>query len=303
MMYSVGVDIGGSHVASCMFEHRNKILQRNTWVYRPVDTMASKNVIIRQWVETIKKSIELSGQEIVGVGIAIPGPFKYFEGISMISGVEKLEALYEVNVREELAEKLNIPASKIRFINDAAAFSIAETAMGPASEVKKVVAITLGTGLGSCFLHKGLPLLDHAKVPKGGFLYNQVYHGKNADDVFSTRGIQKHYYELAGKTVNSVKELADTAAYDTKAAETFQWFGVELGKFLAPYLQEFEAEMLVIGGNISKAKKYFMPGLMAQVKHTRIYISNFGEEAAVIGSSLLLEDDFYTSLIPTLKSM
>jgi glucokinase len=302
-MYSIGVDIGGSHITSCMFEHTNKTLDRKTLVHKKVDTKAHKNVIIDDWVSTIAKTIECSGKNVEGIGIAMPGPFNYYEGISLISEVNKFDALYKVNIRKELAAELKIEPSKIRFINDASAFSIAEALVGHASNFQKVVAITLGTGFGSSFLYNGLPIIDATNVPKGGFLYNKSYQGKPADDIFSTRGILNHYKEISGKAIENVRELTERAAYDKSASDVFCWFGMELGKFLAPYLLDFEAEILVLGGNISKANPLFIQDLKEQMPKTEIYISKFGEEAAIIGSALLLEDDFYKKLLPTLKLM
>lgn len=302
-MYSIGVDIGGSHITSCMFDHTNKVLHENTKASSKVDTKASKNEIINNWVSTIAKTIERSEGKVEGIGIAMPGPFNYYEGISLISEVDKLDALYEVNIREELAREFKMNPTQIRFINDASAFSIAETRIGPASEYQKVVAITLGTGLGSSFSYNGQPLIDAENVPKGGFLYNKSYKGKLADDIFSTRGILNQYKKISGKRIKNVRELSEKAPSDKYATEVFSWFGIELGKFLAPYLIEFKAEILVLGGNISKANAFFLQDLEEQIPGTKIYISQFGEEASIIGSALLLEDDFYKKLIPTLKLM
>lgn len=302
-MYSIGVDIGGSHIATCVYNHTDKCLLRETWVNRKIDSKASKNVIIQQWVATISKSIELAGRTIEGVGIAMPGPFNYAEGVSLIYGVDKLQALYRVNIRKELAQKLEMEASKIRFINDASAFSIAETTMGRAATYPRVVALTLGTGFGSSFLLNRQPLINAVGVPDGGFLYNQLCQGKLADDVFSTRGIIGHYQKTSQHVVKNVRELCERVDLDEKARDVFHWFGEELGLFIKPYLHDFESDVLVLGGNISKAHPYFMKDLSSQLPQTIIYISELGEEAPVIGGALLLEDGFYQKLMPTLQQM
>lgn len=302
-MHSIGVDIGGSHVVSCMFEHSNKTLKKETRTYKKIDATASKNVIIEGWVSAIAKTLELADKEIAGIGIAMPGPFDYYNGISRIHGVNKLEALYGVNIRTELSEGLKIEPSKIRFINDASAFSIAEASVGRAANFQKVVAITLGTGFGASFLNNGRPLINVDNVPEGGCLYDKIYKGHMADDLFSTRGIINHYKKTTGNIVGNVRELAERAVHERDAEKVFQWFGTELGEFLAPFLSNFGAEILVIGGNISRSHALFITNLKDQLPQTEIYISELGEEAAIIGGSLLLEDNFYHSLTPTLKLM
>lgn len=302
-MYSIGVDIGGSHIVACMYGHTYKRILKETLVYEKIDTKASKNAIIQQWVSAISKSIERSGRAVEGIGIAMPGPFNYVEGISLISGVDKLQALYQVNIKKELAEKLGIPLSKIRFINDASAFSVAEALIGQASSYTRVVAITLGTGFGSSFLLEGQPIINAYNVPQRGFLYDKLHKGEPADDIFSTRGIIREYEKISGRTVKNVRELCQSVHMDDKAKEVFRWFGTELGVFLKPYLTDFNAEVLVIGGNISKAHLYFIENLSQQLDGINICISELGEEASIMGGALLLEEDFYRKLMPTLKLM
>ncbi|MFP9097972.1 ROK family protein [Flavobacterium sp. RHBU_24] len=303
-MYSIGVDIGGSHITSGMFEHSNKKIIPDSLAYSKVNAHAPKDEILDAWSDVISKSISKKNVlEIQGIGIAMPGPFDYYNGISKMQNVDKLDALFGVNVRNELAARLAIDSSKIRFINDATAFSVAETQIGKASLYSRAVAITLGTGFGSSFVVDGQPVLSGELLPKGGFLYNQLYNNQFADDVFSTRGILNYYTALSSKSVQNVQVLCSLINDDPYVQPVFDWLGKELGKFLLPYLKKFNAEVLVIGGNISKAYSFFGPSVSKALPDIEIYVSNFGEEAAIIGSALLLDDAYYQELLPTLKVM
>jgi len=192
-MFSIGVDIGGSHISVCAFDHQRKSLIKETLSYKKIDPHGTKNEILEGWVNAIKEAIEKLENPIEGIGFAMPGPFDYYNGISKITDVEKLQSLYDVNIRLELAERLQVRPSHVRFINDASAFSIAEALTGPASYYKRIVAITLGTGLGASFIIDGKPIIKDKRVPDGGFLYNQYYQNTLADELFSTRGIIKAY--------------------------------------------------------------------------------------------------------------
>ena len=153
---------------------------------------------------------------------------------------------------------------------------------------QKVVAITLGTGFGSSFLINGQPIFDGNFIPKGGFLYNQKYNGDLADAIFSTRGVVASYENKTGKTVKNVRELCSLIPEDTLALNVLQQFGTQLGTFLNPYLNKFEADVLVIGGNISKAYPNFSEQLKREIPNIEVYVSNSGEKAAVIGGALLI---------------
>ncbi|UGU17211.1 ROK family protein [Sinomicrobium kalidii] len=302
-MFSIGVDIGGSHITACMYEHAASRLNRETLVYRKVDTGAGKAEIIGHWVRAVSECLDKGNTAIRGIGIAIPGPFDYYNGISLIEGVGKLQALYGVSIRLELAEKLQMAPSQIRFINDATAFSIAETMIGRASGYRRTVAITLGTGLGSSFLIGGKPVIRDKMVPEGGFLYNKYYGNEIADNVFSARGIINLYKTLSGKETPNVRTLYEQVNKDPYARQTFTEFGKNLGEFLLPYLSGFSAGVLVLGGNIARAFPHFGPALTDRLPETEVYVSEFGEEAAIIGSALLIDDTYYNAVKPTIKLM
>lgn len=303
-MYSIGVDIGGSHITSCVYNHENRKLERETLSHKKVNPHGPKNEILEGWVSALRHTIHLWGKEISGMGIAMPGPFDYFNGISRIADVDKLQALYNINIRLALAAKLTIAPSQIRFINDASAFAIAEALIGTASTYEKVVAITLGTGLGASFLINGRPIMKDKRVPEGGYLYNQYYQNVLADELFSTRGIIHAYAKKTGKTISDVKTLCAEAQTDEIARNILEDFGARLGNFIYPYLEEFGAEALVLGGNISKAFDLFGSSLEHELKGiSRVYVSELGEEAALIGSALLLKETYYAEIRETLKLM
>ncbi|NDV43778.1 ROK family protein [Flagellimonas sediminis] len=303
-MYSIGVDVGGSHITSCVYNHKTRKLEKETLSNKKVDPQDSKTKIIDNWVACISETIRNSAEDINGIGMAMPGPFDYYNGICKIANVDKLQSLYNVNIRLELSERLKIKPTYIRFINDASAFSIAEALIGPASVYNKIVAITLGTGLGASFLINGRPIMKDKSVPESGYLYNQYYHNTLADELFSTRGIINAYANRTGKSATNVKDLSEEAKTNGHTRKVFEDFGTRLGDFIRPYLNDFDAEALVLGGNISKAFDLFGPSLQEQLgRIPQIYVSEFGEEAAIIGSALLLDEDYYSEIKEDLKLM
>lgn len=302
-MYSIGVDIGGSHITACIYDHQREKLLSEYIVNQKVNTKGTKDEILRDWVRAISHCRDMSERYVEGVGIAMPGPFDYYNGISLIQNLDKLSTLYNENIRANLSNRLNMEPMDIRFINDATAFSIAETTIGKAREAEKVVAITLGTGLGASFVYNGKPVIKSKNVPEGGFLYNQYYLNELADDLFSTRGILLRYTILSGKSIKNVRELCELVPNDIAAKTTLEQFGYELGDFLYSYLNDFNADLLCIGGNIAKAYPYFGKSLESKLDGIEVCISELGEKAAIIGGALLMDDPYYNSVKSTLKLM
>lgn len=302
-MYSIGADIGGSHISCSLFEHSNKVLISESLVFKKINRNAMRDDIISDWADAINLTRKTLKQNIKGVGLAMPGPFDYYNGISLIKGVDKFESLYQVNIREALSDKIKIPPNQIRFINDASAFTIAETSIGEAKNFDRCVGITLGTGFGSCFSDGGQPILKRDDVPQGGFLYDKPFKDKIADEVFSTRGIIRDYFERSGKLCDSVLQVSLNAENENAARETFSEFGKQLGIFLFPYLQTFDAKVIVLGGNICRAYHLFSGTLHQQLPGYKVYVSSLGEKAAMVGAARLLDDNYYQGIENTLKDM
>lgn len=302
-MYTIGADVGGSHISSSLFEHSDKQLLTESMVVKKVNRKAAKDEILSNWSDALLLTAKGAPEKIKGIGLAMPGPFDYYNGVSLIKGVDKFESLYKINIREELANKVGIEPAQIRFINDASAFTIAETLIGNARKYDRCVGVTLGTGFGSCFCDNGMPIIDRDDVPAGGFLYDKLYNGMMADDIFSTRGITQRYSDRTGSTSDSVLQIAIKAENDADARETFSAFGTQLGLFLRPYLQTFDAKVLVLGGNICRAYHLFSATLHEQLRDYHIYVSAYGEKAAMIGAARLLDDQYYDQIQETLKKM
>ena len=307
---AIGVDVGGSHVSCAAFDlSENKYLE-HTHAENDLDNHAASDVIISIWGDTIKKSMDLAGsQHVEGIAFAMPGPFNYEKGIPMFTGEnEKYENIYGLNVPDELRKYLGLPELfKVRFINDATAFAIGEDRIGKAKDVSHSLSITLGTGFGSAFIKDGLPVLEGEEVPEYGCLWHLPFENGIADDYFSTRGFLNRYKEITGATLPGVKQLADLVDSDKVAKSLFDDFGLKLGVFLKPWIEKFGIEMLVIGGNISRAFPLFeesMRNFLSSEKiEMKISISELKEKASFIGSAILIDDEFYNKLRPLLSKM
>jgi glucokinase len=306
---AIGTDIGGSHISCAAIDLVTGKILKDTLTERSVDNQASAKTIIDTWSDALLSALKKVPVETVkGIGFAMPGPFDYVKGICYIRGVAKYENLYGLNVTDAISENLGIrDGFLIRFMNDASAFAVGEAWAGSASEYNRSLSITLGTGFGSAFISNRIPIVDGPQVPKLGCIYHLPYRDGIADDYFSTRGLLHRYKKLTGKELSGVKELAALAATDKIAADLFTDFGDNAGLFLAPWLKKFEAEILVIGGNISHAYKLFGDVFEERLKKEncscRVALSKLKEDAALLGSAYLLDDDFWKSVQHALPLM
>lgn len=297
--YAVGVDIGGSHISSIIVDLDEGKLIDSSFSEQKVNNQASADQIIKVWGKAIKGSIDYVGVDMIaGIGFAMPGPFDYENGIALLKGVAKYDNIYGLNIGDELKKELNLSNEIIfRYINDAMSFAIGETWNGKAVGLEKVVAITLGTGFGSSFIKNGVPEIEGEHVPAMGYVYNIPYCNGIADDYFSTRWFVQEYENRSGEKCKGVKEIANKFDSNEIARELFVDFGMRLGEFLSPLLKNYNANSLVIGGNISKAfplfKDSFIKELQSNNVTIEISISDLMESAAILGSARLIDKDFW----------
>lgn len=187
-------------------------------------------------------------------GIAMPGPFDYARGVAHYAGVGKFEALAGVDVGAALAAALPERPGSLCFSNDASAFAVGEWLIGAARGALRCVAVTLGTGIGSAFLDKGISIGTGPSVPPQAELHLLCHAGRPLEDWVSSRAIRAGYVRAGGSNGLDVKEIAELArAGDAAAGAAFDAAFRVLGEVLGPWLERFGADRLVIGGSISRS--------------------------------------------------
>ncbi|RNL55539.1 ROK family protein [Pedobacter jejuensis] len=278
---ALGVDIGGSHITAALVDLETRTIVHNSIERNAIDSQESKEVILTAWCEIITKAFEKSPSDVKLIGIAMPGPFDYEQGISLIKDQDKFKALYGVNIKDELSKRLNIDAANIQFINDAAGFLQGEVFGGAGRGNSNVLGLTLGTGLGSAYCVGG--------VAKDADLWNSPFLNGIAEDYLSTRWFVKRYQQLSNNTVAGVKELTALTATDYSATRVFMEFGYNLAQFLMPVIKKNKSDVVIIGGNISGAFAAFSPELIATLKGNAIdadiRVTKLKEHAALIGAA------------------
>lgn len=277
-----GVDIGGSHITVALVDARTKQLLRHTIRRKMIDSSGSADAIIKAWCAEISASHLICNARMLRVGLAMPGPFDYENGISLMKEQGKFTELYGINIKEKLSTILNVPAQSIVFENDAACFLEGEMFQSATAYKKPVLGITLGTGLGSSRSHHG--------ITEDADLWNHPFRDGIAEDYLSGRWFERRYQEVSGSAAIGAKQLAQQANEgDPLAVQVFHEFGETLAEFLTPIIRAESIETVIIGGNISNAYALFSSSLRSKLEQSELYIrlmpSALGEHSALIGAA------------------
>jgi len=305
---AVGVDLGGTHLTSALVDLDSLAILPNSLNRNSYDHKGSAEQILNNWTNNIENTLSKrdDSDKILGIGVAMPGPFEYKTGISKMQ--QKMLALYNKHIPTELNLRLDENNDyEFRFINDATCFAIGENLMGAAKGLSRVVVLTLGTGFGSAFLENTIPIIERPDVPSEGCLWHLKFKEGIGDNYFSTGWFVNRYKELSGEFIPGVKELLQRDEAMMYADDIMLEFGSNLGEFVGPWLKSFNAEILIIGGNIAKAIDHFIlplkDSLSAQHLEIQIASSKLMEEAAIIGSAKLFDPSYWPLASKTLPNL
>ncbi|MER5853165.1 ROK family protein [Streptomyces sp. NPDC002012] len=286
------LEVGGTHVTAAGVDIRARSLRSGLSFREAVDSDGSAEEILSALVRCAGR---LSGLGAGPWAVALPGPFDYERGIGRFEGVGKFEALRGVDLRAALTASLP-GATGLSFCNDADAFVLGEWWAGAARGHRTVAGITLGTGVGSCFLRDGRILRHGPGVPPEGWVHTLRYAGGPLEETVSRRALRRAYARATGAAPPDVREIARRARHgDRAAAEVFTETFRALGKVLGPLLAAFEPTVLVVGGAIAGAWDLLAEPLRSglteadPVRNRRVVITpaHRPDEAPLLGAAYL----------------
>jgi glucokinase len=279
--YVICADIGSSHITTSVVNLADQAIIPDTFSRKEVNAAGSWAKIRSTWVEVIKRANARMGFNVDKVALAMPGPFDYANGISYITGPNKYEAIYGLNIRELLSAELGFEPENVKFRNNAEATITGEVLAGAGRGYGNVIGITLGAGLGAAQF-----AANHCRDLNLG---SKAFKDTIADDYFSTRWFLTAYYEMTGQSLSSgVKELATMKVDDIAKTMVFNEFAVNLGDFLASPIDQFKPDVLLLCGNIAKAAPFFLPYLKKHL-NVRIELATLGEQAPLIGAAAVFQ--------------
>lgn len=277
----LGIDIGGSHITAALVDLDTREVVEASWRRARVNSMGEADAIVREWCVVITEIFNTFKPAEQKLALAMPGPFDYEAGISLMKNQNKYDALYGLNVKELLSNECHLPVENIHMMNDAASFLQGEVFGGAAKGFHRAIGLTLGTGLGSSRVLDGLA--------EDADLWKAPFKDSIAEEYISTRWFVKRYAAVSGQTVKDVKELSEILPGNPLAQQVFDEFGTNLGIFLASFVAMDKPEIIILGGNVANALPLFEKALKAELaKHNitlPIKCATLGEKSAIVGAA------------------
>lgn len=313
-MYYLGIDLGGTNIATAVVNEKHEILGRGkvkTRAPRPSDQIADDMAFAARLA---LKDAGLEMRDIAGVGAGIPGTINKESGIIEFSNNLQFN---NVPIRSMMEDRLGC---NLYIENDANAAAYGELIAGAGVGAKNFVAITLGTGVGSGIIVDG-------KIVSGfNFAGGELGHTVIAIDgemcTCGRRGCLEAYasatglirqtkaamnahtdskmWELCG---GDLEKVSGRTAFDAMRAG--DPIGTGVAKQYMNYvacgivnvINSFQPEIVCLGGGISKEGETLLAPIRAyaeaerytrnSAKQTQIKTAVLGNDAGIIGAAFL----------------
>ncbi len=277
-MSILGVDLGGTNIRVGLVDD-NTLLKIESL---PVPPKGTANEVLANLFNLIDR---FSSEEILGIGIGVPSVVDVENGI--VYDVQNIPSWKEIHLKELLNDRYNLP---VYVNNDANCFAAGEKYFGKATDYKDVVGLIIGTGLGA-----------------GLIINNKLYSGRNCGagefgmlpwknkdyEYFCSSHFFKNEYNTTGKDLFMHAENGDL-----EAKSIFAKYGENLGEVIKVIMYAVDPEIIILGGSISKAFKYFKDTMFKSINkfaysnsvvNIKVEASEI-ENVAVLGAAALYYD-------------
>ncbi len=277
----LGVDIGGSHITTALIDCRKKSILEGSVLRQKIDAGETAEKILQDWSATIRNTMALTAMPVRKIGIAMPGPFDYEQGISYMQNQNKFDSLYGLNIRNMLAAALEQEPDFFHFSNDAACFLQGELFAASEPLPDKVAGFTFGTGFGSAVSDLG--------IATDANLWCAPFKDTIAENYLSTRWFVEKYEQETGRLLPDVLALTQCEGEERLVQSLFSIFGKNLADFITEYEPQYHWETVILGGNISQSYSLFATALEKRLATNKmqvsIRLSQLGESAALVGAA------------------
>ncbi|MBJ6726767.1 ROK family protein [Geomesophilobacter sediminis] len=297
----LGVDVGGTNLRCAMVTAEGEIIQKDRI---PTDISLGREAFVDRLLSVLfdlKREADRLGYLIGAVGLGIPG---LIANDGCIHSSVNLLPLEGFNLAHAIGSGLGIP---VVAGNDANACAVGEKNFGAGRPYQTLLALTLGTGVGSGLILDG-KLWTGIDGVAGEFGHVTV-EPAGIPCGCGNRGCLEQYASASAIAAAAAREFgkgegsftADAVAQrahggDVAAAAIFGRAGSYLGIAIAGAVNLLNLEAVIIGGGVAQSFDLLADSLRLELTsrafaipghRVRVLKGELGDDAGVLGASVL----------------
>jgi glucokinase len=295
------VDIGGTKIAVGIVDSSGTILATRAF---PSGSQCAYSEGMTQIVAILRTLTAETGLAIGGIGIGSTGPLDPVTG--RLGDIDFLPLWRHTNPAEELAGAFGV---KVAVENDADAGALGEAAWGAGRGKKRLIYVTIGTGIGGGIvldgqIYRGVdgahPELGHQVIEAGGLpcscglqgCWEALASGTAMAEWFRAQVQMTHDQHRASWNTREICEAARQG--DESARRAAEREAKYLGLGIANLINLFAPDSIVLGGSVMKSADLFLAQTRAVLQQgcrfvpaerCELVLASLGENANLIGAA------------------
>ncbi len=309
---AIGIDLGGTNIRIALIDSSGKIKGIRKQLTHAELEMAQILENMADGIIQLLNEQKVKTEDVTSIGLGAPGFLSLGSGVIRFS--PNLPSAKETPLVNILKRLTNLP---VYLENDANAAAIGEHWVGAGQGVDNLLCITLGTGLGSGFVLNGKVWhgssdlageLGHTTLFPEGLPCNCGRKGCLEAYVSATGIVNriqialkegresslKNLFEKQEESLTSLIVYEHAERGDRLAREIFEETGRYLAISLANVLNLLDLEMIIIGGQVSKAGDLLLRptiqgierrAIRAKYYPIKIVQPKLGDHAGIIGAA------------------
>lgn len=295
MTYSLGVDIGGTKIATVIIDERGKIYKRSEVPSDPSDKEKMFKQVV-QSIELVLKKSQIEIQDIQGIGVGVPGKVDRENGVAIFQNNLPWE---NFPIASRLREYFSI--ENIVVDNDVYMATFAEWKVSNTSEQETFVYLTVSTGISCSIIHQGSFLSGNGFAGELGLLpvvAKSTAEGVDRlEKVAAGPAIQNSARERYGNSDLTIKDFFEEYEKGNSKAITLMNDTAEsLAHGIYSIICLLDPHKIVLGGGVTNnnrflldlVKKSLESYLIPEQQHAleHLYVSELGGDSGAVGAGL-----------------
>lgn len=313
-MYNIGIDLGGTNIAAAIVAEDGTIIRKGS---TPTLREREYQSILKDMAMLALKLIEEEGidlDEIHSIGVGSPGTPDPQNGVIVYANNLNFK---NTPIRDEIRKYIDKP---VYLGNDANVAALGEYECGAGVGYKDLVAITLGTGVGSGVIidekiidgsFNGGAELGHVSIDFNGITCTCGRKGCWEQYSSATALIRDAKEAAAKNTDSQLYKMVDgdldkmnakipfdaAQAGDEVAGAVIDNYIKLLAVGIVNVINIFQPEIIVLGGGVSAQRDNLIKPLKKEIINeiyggeeafkTKVQVAKLGNDAGIIGAAML----------------
>jgi len=242
----IGIDLGATNIRGAVVFENNL----SEIITQRVNSKGSEKEVLN---DVFALTDTLIDDDVKAIGIGVPGVVDIENGI--VYDVIYIPSWKEVHLKKYMEERYHV---SVFVNNDANCFALGEYYYGKGKGYDSMIGLTVGTGVGAGIIINKKLYAGHS-CAAGEF--GTVDYLDKIYEYYCSGSFFENVYGLSGEFV-----FEKAKREDAQALKLYDELGTHLGNCIKMIMYTYDPQVIVLGGSVRHAYKYFEEAMWKRIK-------------------------------------